>query len=539
MLLTGSAAYSAGPSRILILPFDVFSEKDLSFLKNGVNAMLSTRLSTDKSVVLPHSESIQKAFSQLPSPLTVQAAAELGARFEADYVVTGTLTVFGNSISTDARCISSTRQQSLITFNQAGKSADDVISHIDRFSSQIRENVLGIREPGAAVASSPAKLPTGPQTDYRTHPDKLWAGSSQISEESPYDESYPSPRNLGAIWKSHKFKTRIRSMSVADIDGDGNKEIVFIDQHTVFVYRLINRTFEKVSQIPGENFEVYISVDAADINHNGKAEIFVTNLIEKSQRLKSFVLEWDGTAFRTISDSKNRYYRVLDADGGGKILLSQNKGMKELFVSSVNHLVWQNDDYVDADTFALPKGINIYGFAVGDVLNTGQPVFATFTDSGLIRLLDSAGNEEWSSSETYGGSPVFLEYDSDMYHEKGQENQKGRYYLPQRIHISDIDHDGKQELILINNKDATGKLFSRFRSYTSGHIQCLSWNALGMVPKWKTPTLSGYISDYAIADVDNDGQNELVYTAVAKTSALGLGGKKCFVVSQELNFQQN
>lgn len=501
--------------------------------------MLSTRLSTDKSIVLPHSESIQKAVEQLPQPLTVQAAADFGARFKVDYVVSGTLTVFGDSISTDARCISTTRQQSLVTFNQAGKSTDEVISHIDQFSSQIRKNVLGIRESTAAVASSPANPATTPQTDYRTHPDKLWSANNPLTDESSYDESSPTTRSLGGIWKSHKFNTRIRSMSVADVDGDGNNETVFIDQHTVFIYRLLNRTLEKVAEIPGGNFETYLSVDAADINHNGKAEIFVTNLIEKSQRLKSFVLEWDGTAFRTISDSKNRYYRILDTDGDGKRLIAQKKGMKELFVSGVNQLVWLNDDYVDADQYPLPKGINVYGFTVGDVLNTGQPVFAAFTDSGIIRLLENNGTEEWASSESYGGNPVFLQFDSDVYSEKGPNKEKGHYYLPQRIHISDIDNDGKRELILIKNKDAVGKLFSRFRSYTSGHIQCLSWNTLGMVPKWKTPTLSGYISDYAIADVDNDGQNELVYTAVAKTSALGLGEEKSFVVSQELNFQQN
>jgi hypothetical protein len=68
--------------------------------------------------------------------------------------------------------------------------------------------------------------------------------------------------------------------------------------------------------------------------------------------------------------------------------------------------------------------------------------------------------------------------------------------------------------------------------YKTGHIECLAWDNLGLFPKWKTRKISGYISDYTVADFDNDGQDELVYAAVPKT---GLTKKeRSFIVSQEI-----
>jgi hypothetical protein len=109
-----------------------------------------------------------------------------------------------------------------------------------------------------------------------------------------------------------------------------------------------------------------------------------------------------------------------------------------------------------------------------------------------------------------------------------------RVYLAQRIHIADLDRDGKNELIVVKNQDVARRLLSRLRIFKSGHIECLTWNTLGLNLKWKTREISRYISDYAIADLNNDGQDELVFSVVAKTDTL-LGDAKSFIVSWTIN----
>jgi hypothetical protein len=55
---------------------------------------------------------------------------------------------------------------------------------------------------------------------------------------------------------------------------------------------------------------------------------------------------------------------------------------------------------------------------------------------------------------------------------------------------------------------------------------------MGLYQKWRTREISGYISDYAIADVNNDGQDELVFSVVEKHSS-ALGKAKSFIASQD------
>ncbi|GAG74886.1 unnamed protein product, partial [marine sediment metagenome] len=52
--------------------------------------------------------------------------------------------------------------------------------------------------------------------------------------------------------------------------------------------------------------------------------------------------------------------------------------------------------------------------------------------------------------------------------------------------------------------------------------------------KWKTREISGHISDYTIADIDNDGRDELVFSVVSKTGSV-LGEAKSYLVSQEIS----
>jgi hypothetical protein len=55
-----------------------------------------------------------------------------------------------------------------------------------------------------------------------------------------------------------------------------------------------------------------------------------------------------------------------------------------------------------------------------------------------------------------------------------------------------------------------------------------------MYEKWKTREISGYISDYALADIDNDGKDDLVISVVAQNDS-AFGDSKSFIVVQKIN----
>ncbi|MBW2593908.1 MAG: hypothetical protein JRE58_13080, partial [Deltaproteobacteria bacterium] len=127
------ASQGTSPSRILILPFEVMAEKDLSFLQKGIGNMLSTRLFQEGKVLPLEPAVARRAYQEVSGPLDQATAVALGAKYHADYVLYGSLTVFGNSISTDARFVDVHQQKTMVTFSEFGKDQGDVIGHVNNF----------------------------------------------------------------------------------------------------------------------------------------------------------------------------------------------------------------------------------------------------------------------------------------------------------------------------------------------------------------------------------------------------------------------
>ncbi len=529
LVLIGSVS-AAEPARVLILPFNIHADKDLAYLKKGVADMLASRLALkDKVVVVDSADSSLKT-EQIPATIDAAAALALGAKSGSDYVLFGSLTVFGNSISTDASFFDMRQKQPLLTFSEVGQAQGEVIAHINLLAVRIKDEVFGSKIPSTPppVAQSSPKPESGPTS--RAHPEKLL--DKEAGTEIMDSEDTPSSREVTAtLWKTQTFKIEINGVAIGDVDGDTKNEAVFISSKKIFIYQYANRRFTKKAEIQGprpdsligigvESPDNFIGVDVADINANGTAEIFVTSLSENN-RLRSFVLEWNGTEFKTLTKDENWYYRAIKASKKGPpILLGQKGGYTDAFSGPIYALGWDNVRYVTAEKQRLPNWVRVYGFTYGDVLNKGQDSILAIGKNDTLRILDKDGQEEWTSSETYGGSNVYLLSPGEM-KEKKKEGRlidptglKG-LYLQQRIFVTDLDQDKKNEVIVVKNHDVSRGVFHRYRKYTSGHFEALVWDNVGLRSIWKTRKFTGYISDYDVGDLDNDGTDELVFAVVA------------------------
>jgi TolB-like protein len=540
LFLGANTAYSADKtSKILILPFNIHSEKDLAFLQKGIGEMLSTRLAFENKVMTVGNEEAEVT----PGKIDEKTALAAGEKTGSDYVLFGSLTVFGESISTDAKFYDVHNKNKLVTINEFGSNQGDVIYHINVFAAKINETVFGRK---TVSAQSPAKQSayqqsTGKEqggTESRRNPEEMWSRESGIKMSG--EEAFSgSGEPAGVLWKSRKFETKLKGIAIGDVDGDGKVETVFADDHNIFIYRQISGKFEKVKEIPGKPYEFYKGIDVADINGNKKAEIFVT-AIRDSGRVTSFVLEWDGKEFKAIADNEEWHYRVLDIPArGGKTLFGQKGGHATIFSGNVYELKWVHGFYVSTNKEILPKGLNVYGFNYGDILNSGQEMIIGYNAGEYLNLYNVNGSEEWISSDPYGGSSAYLEPPEEIEAAKKTSRDpdpkpQNRLYLPQRIIVTDIDKDGKKDVLVVRNIDTTAGVLARFRLFKSGYFESLSWDNVGLSPKWRTRNFAGYISDYALGDIDNDGADELVFILVTQAGGSVLGADRSFVVSWKI-----
>lgn len=515
-ILFNLPAAGAEPTpRVLILPLTIHSEKDLTFLNQGIMDMLASRISQSATVIR------QTTLPDGKDPL------QMGRDLKVDYVVTGSLTIFGNSASTDGTLTTVQTGEPVLHFSQFGQSSSDVLMHVDQFGTQVSRYIASkSAAPPLAAPADAAPAVMVPQVAAKVEPAQppqpaaapvaaAAAAASSTLAAAPDETQDP-------LWTSNPFKGVISALATADVDGDGKTDIVFIHEDQVVVERFDGVRLDRLAAFDvGRNHKI-VAVDAGDINGNQTAEIFVSRL-NPYNRLDSIVLEWNGTTLAPIAGDQPWYFRVIQDPQQSPLLLGQRAGTPSTtdtgglynnshFRSGVFELTWTGKEYQTGRRLPLPSDTIVYRIGRGDVFNDGTLRTIAYSADDELRIYDPSGEARWAGKETYGGNPLFLEY-------AFAENAiaKDRMYLTQRLIVADLDGDGAVEVTTVHNRDAAKGFVERFRQYTSGRVIALRWNKVNMKPVWEGEAVSGYISDFSLADLNGDGRLEAVYAMVAST----------------------
>lgn len=508
-LTTFSTAF--GESRILVLPFDIQSDSDLSFLQKGFSQMLASRLASDASIEVISMDDPPPA-ANASKPIDESTATSTAAKLKADYVSYGTVTITNEIVRTDAWLVRTADGTPQVVFSQTGKNQGDALQQVKFFAAEILK-ALGAK---ASVLTQPASQPQQHQAvvdESRRHPDTLWTGALS-AVGTPIRMMASDGKTEADVWKSTKFQAEIKSLAIGDVLGEKQNGLVIINDNSVALYRYVAGKLELIDEVIGEADHTPVRVDVADINQNGRAEIFVTCLYHDKTQLKSYVLEWDGSKLVKIVQEAGWYFKVMTIPGKEPVLLGQQRGIDALFYKGISRLTWQNGTYLESSMADVPRGLSLYTFTPGNALNDGKEMTVSLTSDLRLRVFDQTGDMEWTSSERFTGGGGYIPYIDDKEPRDAGARRLRRYYLPQRIFISDIDRDGKNEVILLNNYDYTRNYLPNLRIFKSGHIACLQWEELAFGMKWKTTEVSGQISDMVVGDLNNDGVDEIVYSVV-------------------------
>ena len=507
---SSSSAMATDLKQVLILPFTINAEKDLSYLNRGMVSMLSSRLYQQDRITTLTGE--KTAPNQA-------VALKLAADANADFVIYGSITVFGKSVSTDLQLLDVENETTAIAFSQAGNKKGAVISHIDQFAVQAKPLLLGSGAPltsavPAAPAPVPVVVPATPKPETPAAPTVVAAPTESKPERPPE-------------WKSERFGKGVVSLAAGDIDQDGKIEVVMATKRDVLVRRYEKDRLVTVAEKKGPRHIVLMGVDVLDLNKNGRPEIYVTGRLVDGE-LRSYVLEWANGTLVKIADNQNWYFRAVRIPGQGDLLLGQKRSTvarggnfaslnepTELFLAGIYTLTWQGNKLVPGQRQELPKNMKVYGFSWGDIRGKGQDQVVMLMDNYRLRVLDRSGRKEWTSAERFGGNAMYIEFKTGA-----DISEVGRYYLPQRVHLEDLDGDDKLETIVVKNRDSARNLVERVKLYKSGTVACLSWDVVALKEKWTAETAAGYVSDVTVADMDGDGARDVVFAVVGSGDLL-------------------
>ena len=521
---------AAEPQRVALLPFKINAEKNLTYLQNGIFDMLSSRLADPGKVQVLSRGEIDNALAGAAGPQDETDARNLGKQLGTDYVLYGSLTMFGDSLSIDAKMLDVTGAKPPVAVFSQSPDVGGIIPAIDRFATDINARVFDRGTPGAAVAATPvpAAPQPGTQDDSRAHPEKLYQrGEGQVSPFiTPKDLVLQSPN----MWKSANYKYLINGMAIGDVDGDGRSEIVVVSPDEIYVYRLEKGQLREITRQDVGSEHYNIGVDVADINGNGRAEIFVTALTRPKNVVRSYVKEFDGKAFVEIAQDLPWFFRVTDLPVRGRILLGQEARLYAPYLGRLYEMQWDGGAYVPGNPITTPREqFNVLGVALGDVLNAGDETLVAIDRDNRIVIASPSGEALWTSGDKYGGSTLYVNGEKT---DQGQEENP--IYLPTRILIRNSPDDkDKSQVIAVNNHEIMGMRWNR-RDFTNAQIEAFAWDGVGLAPAWSTRKMNGFIRDVQVADFDDDGRQELVIALVTKSGSIVLTTPKSTLIAYEL-----
>ena len=308
-----------------------------------------------------------------------------------------------------------------------------------------------------------------------------------------------------------------RYFATADLDGDGRTEYVFSDGERLHIYRLESAAWKEVwVQSPdGAGGVKQLYLDAADVNGNGKAEIFVTFMVKG--KVSSAVFEEQSGTYRRIAEMQG-LVRVLLYPGKGPVLIGQEFDEKRFYGRTTKQYSWSGGAYAPVADFSLPKDVNLYGFVMAD-FGEAHPLVVALNERNRLRVY-SRETLIWESEERYGGTETpAVEPTADIYDVEQKVSIKCRFFAV------DIDGDGKEEIITPKNLAATS-----FFTAKESEIRGMEWTGARLEQTVRIKEAPGSVLDLQMARQNGAGVQIIVLVEV-KGGAFSKPGSRLITYS--------
>ncbi|CAI2717265.1 FG-GAP repeat domain-containing protein [Nitrospina watsonii] len=303
-----------------------------------------------------------------------------------------------------------------------------------------------------------------------------------------------------------EFDFALVDFDVGDLDGDGEPEFVFIDRHQVMIYRYARGRYDKVGVIRVKpEFNRFLAVDVADINGNGRAEIFVTN--QSGKELSSFILERapDAPRFQKIATGLKRYFRVIRSYKGEAKLLTQHQDLEKPFKPGIFTMHYSKGEYVEKtrlkiDTF-LDQTVTLYGLALEDT-NFDKSIEIIVLDNDYkLRVYSADGKMLVKSDEYYGHDPRQIDV--------GLKDQPyvdfTDPYIPKAVRyrgrLTMVENRDQRFLLVPKNHRLGGSWLSNLVVINNSSLEFLAVTKEGLEQVYETQKQKGYLAAYQAMDV--------------------------------------
>lgn len=512
-----------------VLPFEVFGPDKYAYLKHGIQSMLVSRLTWREHFQPLDSAAVDKAKIAIPTSDT-QALKSLST-LGADYLVWGSVTISGDDASLDIKVL-----------GQDGKSwpkartikVDEIVPSLEGVAKEINADIF--ERPAVAAKGDKKAAPEG---GAARNPELVYAREDPNQPDYYLNPQfrYESDPNSPGQWRSQSLNFPTISMIVADVDSDGKTEVVFMEEKSVKAYRMRERKLDLVAEYPLPLRNEMLKLSSMDTNRDGFAEIMASGWTEQGPW--TVVLNLRDDKFTVVNDRITLFLNVVQMPPDYlPTLIGQEGGQPTPFKSPVHEIASLEGRGTLGKRLVLPEFANVYNIGFLPQPD-GTYFYLTLDGEDRIRVWSKPGELLAVTGDSYASSPIGLDVIS-LLPGMGQrsirdENEEISIYIPNRLILAHLGADKNYELIVNRNISVAADFFSRYRNFPYGEVHSLYWDGVGLSLQWKTRRLKGTIVDYCIADIDNDGANELCIAVNTYKGMTGLADSRTVVMAYKLD----
>lgn len=523
------SAFADDMKTFAVLPFQVNGPATYKHLEKAIPQMLTSRLYwKDHFVAVDKS-----AYDGVATPSSTSDATALLSKVGVDYLVYGSTTIVGDESSIDLQVVG---RDGSSWPRSASSKVDQMIPTLKNLAEAINSEVFK-RE-----ASPAAEAEGQPQMVNQMNPT---IQQNQIAENQQVflnpQFRYAGDSEEGNRIRSNTLNLAAHGMLVEDLDGDDKNEVLLVTEHELNVYSFTNARLLLLATYTGPMRNTFLAVRAADLNRDGVMEI-VLSAVDTEQATYSTILNYKNKAFTIVADRIKYMLNIvkLPPDYMPVVVGQELSKGNTLWHDPVYEMMKSGDTWERGRKLNLPKGANVFNFVWLPPSKTEEAKLVMLEESKeRLRVYSEQLVRLSESDESYSGAAIGVTQDQSLPNFGKDKLLIGtKYYIPMPMLPTDLDDDGRHELIVNKPISVAAQFFDNYRFYPQGEIHALYWDGTGLGLQWKTARIKGSVVGYNIKDVDNDGIRDLVVCINTHPGSVGLAARKTMLLAFPLDLKK-
>lgn len=343
-------------------------------------------------------------------------------------------------------------------------------------------------------------------------PEGLKAGQrARLAAEAPAPAPAPvqapsapgMANQRGPRVKGPNFDFAIKGLAIGDFTGSGKPELALAHNDGVQLFDYPPATSKPKAEwrVPGSAPRV-LSLEAADLDGDGRAEMFVSLYSDALGRVETAVLRLS-TSGLTQTAELSYVVRSLQ-NREGKVFLAGQRLMDDTTFpfSGIYPVVFKDGKYaLGSEKVEHKRADWLWSFTHAEL--DGRPAMLYLTTNDSLRVQFDSGY--YKTRESYGQTPVRLRWPA-------KDAGKLLEFHP-RMRSALVG--GKSAIYAVRNLSMLGSLSEPFGLFNGGELRRLAWNGVSLEDEWKSE-LGGFSTAFEL--VPSPAEPKDVVIAVTGTA---------------------